>query len=242
MNDYYSQSISLIKRLPDPERGVAIQVFVWVTFAERILTFQELSEVLSFRYTGRAASNFPIITRRLLDSFCQGLIVLRNDAVGVAHGSVLRYLFKEGLPSMTNTYDQGDKAFDHTIVEAELAGTLLDYLCSCPNPHSENGKTWSLADARDYPLLDYSLNYWTRHNFAAKRIIPTNLRNSCKLPNITIGGCVGRKASMPEEALSHTALCKLYFTHGWIPSIQLKLRRSSVFLAPFYLYVCLKKS
>ena len=182
VNDYYSQSISLIKRLPDPERGVATLIFVWVTFAERILTFQELSEVLSFRCTGRAASNFPIITRRLLDSFCQGLIVLRNDAVGVAHGSVLRYLFKEGLPSMTNTYDQGDKAFDHTIVQAELAGTLLGYLCSCPNPDSENGKTWSLADTRDYPLLDYSLNCWTRHNFAAKRIIPTTFEKFMQAP------------------------------------------------------------
>ena len=34
-----SQSISLKKDLPGPERGVAIQIFILVTFIERILTF-----------------------------------------------------------------------------------------------------------------------------------------------------------------------------------------------------------
>ena len=59
VNDYYYQSISLIKRLPDPERGVATLIFVWVTFAERILTFQEIFEAFSFRCTGRAELKSP---------------------------------------------------------------------------------------------------------------------------------------------------------------------------------------
>ena len=182
VNDYYSRSISLVKDLPDQERGVATQIFVWVTFAERILTFQELSEALLFRRTGRAASKSPIITRGSLDRLCQGLIVLRNDTVGVAHGSVFHYLLKEGLPRMTDSYAQEHKAFDHTLIEAELAGTLLDYLCSCPNPDLENGKTWSWADARDYPLLDYSLSYWPPHTFAAKRIIPAAFEKFMQSP------------------------------------------------------------
>ena len=182
VTDYYSQSISLVKDLPGQERGVATQIFVWVTFAERILTFQELSEALLFRRTGRAASKSPIITRGSLDRLCQGLIVLRKDTVGVAHGSVFRYLLKDGLPSMTNSYDKEHKAFDRTLVEAELAGTLLDYLCSCPNPDLGNGKTWSLADARDYPLLDYSRKCWPPHTFAAKRIIPAAFEKFMQSP------------------------------------------------------------
>ena len=182
VNDYYSQSISLIKGLPGQERGVATQIFVWVTFASRILTFQELSEALLLRRTGRAASISQVITRRSLDNLCQGLIVLRNDAVEVSHGSVFHYLLKEGLPSMTDSYDEEHKAFDHTLVEAELAGTLLDYLCSCSNPDLENGKTWSWADTRDYPLLDYSLSCWPYHTFAAKRIIPAAFEKFMQSP------------------------------------------------------------
>lgn len=182
VNDYYSQSISRIKNLPSQDRGVVTQIFVWVTFAARILTFQELSEALSFRRTGRTASKTPIITRRSLDSLCQGLIVLRKSAVGVSHGSVFRYLLEEGLPSMTDTYSQQHRAFDRTFVEAELAGTLLDYLCSCPNPDLEDGKTWSRATLQDCPLLDYSLNCWPPHTFAAKRIIPAAFEKFMQSP------------------------------------------------------------
>ena len=158
------------------------QLFVWVTFAKRMLTFQELSEALLFRRIGRTASKIPITTRRSLDSLFQGLIVLRKDAVRVSHGSAFHYLLEEGLPSMTDSYGQRHQAFDHTLVEAELAGTLLDYLCSCPNPDLENGKTWSWAALQDYPLLDYSLYCWPLHTFAAKRIIPAAFEKFVQSP------------------------------------------------------------
>ena len=219
VNDYYSQSISLIKGLPGQERGVATQVFVWVTFASRILTFQELSEALLFRRTGRAASKSPVITRRSLDNLCQGLIVLRNDAVEVSHGSVFHYLLKEGLPSMTDSYDKEHNAFDHTLVEAELAGTLLDYLCSCPNPDLENGKTWSWADARDYPLLDYSLNCWPPHTFAAKRIIPAAFEKFMQSPQHRHWWqCWSQNVDARGNLELYSALQALF--HSWLDSFH----------------------
>ena len=168
--------------------------------------------------------------------------MLRDDAVGVAHGSVWCYLFKEGLLSMINSYDEEHKAFDHTLVEAELAGTLLDYLCSCPNPNAENGKTWSLADAWDYPLLDYSLICWKFHTFAAKRIIPPAFEKFMQSPQHQNWWLCWSQDIDARGSLEPYRLCKLYLTHGCIHSFQLKLRRSSVLLGPIYLYVCLKKS
>ena len=172
VNDYYSQSIRRINHLPCQDREVAVEIFVWVTFAARILTFQELSEALLLSRVGRIASNGPIITRSSLDSLCQGLIVLRKDVVVVSHGSVLRYLLEEGLARLTDPYKTKHSTLQEITVEAEIAGIVLAYLCSCPNPDLEHGKTWSRANLEDYPLLDYSLQCWPDHTFAAKRAIP----------------------------------------------------------------------
>ena len=182
VNDYYSQSIERIIHLPRQEPEVAVEIFVWVTFAARILTFQELSEALLLSRVGRIESNVAIITRSSLDSLCQGLIVLCKDAVVVSHGSVLRYLLEEGLPRLTDPYGKKHSTLEESAVEAEIAGNLLAYLCSCPNPDLEHGKTWSRANLADFPLLDYSLQCWPHHTFAAKRVIPRAFEEFMKSP------------------------------------------------------------
>ena len=184
VNDYYSQSIKRINHLPRQDREVAVEIFVWVTFAARILTFQELSEALLLSLVGRIASNVPIITRSSLDSLCQGLIVLCKDAVVVSHGSVLHYLLEEGLPQLTHPYEKKYSTLNQNTVEAAIAGILLAYLCSCPNPDLEHGKTWSRANLEDYPLLEYSLQYWPHHTFAAKRAIPRAFEEFMQSPQL----------------------------------------------------------
>jgi len=219
VNDYYSQSISRVKELPRQEREVVTQIFVWVTFAERTLTFQELCEALSSRSIGRTASKTPTITRRSLDSLCQGLIVLRKENVGVSHGSVFHYLLKEGLPSMTDSYHQIHQALDHTLVEAELAGTLLDYLCSCPDPDLENGKTWSRATLKAYPLLGYALNCWPSHTFGAKRMIPAAFERFMQSPqHLHWWQCWSQGVDARGGSTEYSGLQALF--HGWLSSFH----------------------
>jgi tetratricopeptide (TPR) repeat protein len=172
VNEYYFQSITRLETLSDRERSIATQIFIWTAFAERPLTFLELAEVLSFRLEGRGASGIETISRGLVDRLCQGMIVLRNDVVGASHGSVFNYLLEEGLPSMTHAYRTDHIKLDHTLVQAEIAGVLLNYMCSCPNPDLEKDTTWSQATIQKYPLLGYSITCWPPHAFAAKRIIP----------------------------------------------------------------------
>jgi hypothetical protein len=81
IHGYYSDVISRITSLPDREKSIATRIFVWVTFAQRPLSFAEVAEIISFSYSRKAGSGANTISRGLIDKLCLGMIVLHHGVV-----------------------------------------------------------------------------------------------------------------------------------------------------------------
>jgi hypothetical protein len=131
VQQYYDETISHIEDSSEADSALAAQVFVWTVFAARPLDFDALAEIIIYPARGLTLPKREILTRGKLDHLCQGMIVLRNDVVRVAHGSVPKYLRYGGLAKMTGELG---KYKETRLVHSELGVLILNYPCLRPNP------------------------------------------------------------------------------------------------------------
>jgi hypothetical protein len=114
-----------------------------------------------------------VLTRDLLEEYCRGLVVLRNDEVYIAHGSVRTYLLDGALGKLTVHYS--NPPVDLSI-QSGLGTACLGYLSSMPVPDKPE-EVWNVETIRTYPFARYAISCWYFHVFSATGVNIPQLRS-----------------------------------------------------------------
>jgi tetratricopeptide (TPR) repeat protein len=174
IEDYYDKVIARILDMPEPDRRTVGEIFIWVIFGRRPLTFSELCDALRSESPMRIGkSNGRPLTRDLFEGYCHGLVVLRNDEACIAHGSVRKYLLDGALGKLTVYYSK--PPIDISI-QAGLGTSCLNYLSSLPIPKKPD-EIWGSETTKSFPLMEYALTNWPSHVFLATGVYVPQLRN-----------------------------------------------------------------
>lgn len=137
MNDEYNRIFDQISRLPEHDRKLAKHIFMWMTYAFRPLTLEEVEYVFTIEWERFRLNpdDFPSNPKQLL-LICGNLVVCEEKKIwqsgsvlSFVHASVKDYLRSKGHEIETNPRMQLSSLFTGEI-EAHnvLAKTSITYL------------------------------------------------------------------------------------------------------------------
>ncbi|KAM5437912.1 hypothetical protein MaudCBS49596_006473 [Microsporum audouinii] len=149
----FEETIARIKRLPESQMRLGMDILMWICHAKREMTVHELSDALSVRAGQKATNPMYRPSSRVMETCCQGLVVvdLETMAIRLVHYSIQEYL--TGCSS---------QLFLHA--EASLASGCLTYLLfdtfrQGPLP-DESG---IISRMESHAFLSYASRYWGMH-------------------------------------------------------------------------------
>ncbi|KAF9894874.1 hypothetical protein FE257_004495 [Aspergillus nanangensis] len=151
-HELYQRSLARINRQNDFKRTLAINVLMWLMFAERALTISELIHAVSIQVGDKALPEDRFPTPETLISACTGLVQIDETTkeVRLAHSTAEEYL----QHTASNIFENA---------AAKMAEICLVY-CSFGEFNEEcDSEAEPLAR---YPFLTYAANHWG-HHFAA---------------------------------------------------------------------------
>jgi hypothetical protein len=152
----------VLKNINNANREHAYRLLKCLTVAYRPLQVEELTEVLTFDFTGRIPTSIP--DWRLEDreeavlSACSSLVSVISDkgsrVVQFSHFSVKEFLTSERLMNCTEEESRFYISIEpsHAILAQACLGVLL-----CLDDHTTEGS------AKKIPLLQYAAKYWHQH-------------------------------------------------------------------------------
>lgn len=181
------------------ERATARKIFMWVIYARRQLSFEELAEAVSDHNTK--------LTRRGLDELCGGLLIVKSQPnadtpalIELAHSTVKEYIFD----FVWETTSPSPCLRDQNASHSEIILVSLAYM-------------EGLQDHDKYPLLNYVYTYWIRHLFESTQ--PTSQFVECLTGFLRSENCFLWWDSPINGALNSTADNRRYLQsqfHRWI--------------------------
>lgn len=160
LNELYA---SMLDRIPVPDRTIAREVLLWLSFAVRPMTLVELSEAAILDESDTTLTQDSRLPNpKVVLEICHGF--LEYDAatgkVKLAHASVREYLLSDSLRR------EGDSFFSFNADEGKrsLMRKCLTYLMfndfeSRPFPCVDD----KFLRMLDFPLLDYAAHCWGMH-------------------------------------------------------------------------------
>lgn len=161
IGDTYDQAMQRIEATNEEDRNIAMNFLLWITFAARPLSVQEIEHACSIDAEAREIDPDEVLNAHDLTSMCSGLVMIdASDIVRLVHFSAQNYF-----------YDNRERWFPGG--EMVLAQGCLNYLslkafdagpCSGPTENAEFA-TRSLQN----PLLQYSCSYWGLHARSTKQ-------------------------------------------------------------------------
>ncbi|KAL8832406.1 MAG: hypothetical protein Q9191_000278 [Dirinaria sp. TL-2023a] len=172
LHSVYERSWNDIQALEEPDRGRAIDILRWLTFAYDPLTVQELAEAVVINVDGdMVAFSEDDIPANIDDEYidgeiknlCGSLIELRDNAVRpgprfstvrLVHASVREFLV-ERLPAPPFVGSISDKTPPSAAHDAKLAAQCIRFL-DCP-------EAWSVSEGDYRPFTDYAVYSWFEH-------------------------------------------------------------------------------
>ena len=134
-------------------RKLARQVLAWITYAQRLLTTEELRHALAIELDERALDDQNLNDTEEIVSVCAGLVTIDQES------SIIRLTHYT-----TQEYFERVRLEWNPSAQEEIAAACLTYLLfdvfqsgSCA---SDKAFEQRLAEN---PLFDYSTRYWSRH-------------------------------------------------------------------------------
>lgn len=159
LNKTYEQ---ILLRIPEEHKDLVYQVLLWLCFAKRRLTLNELAEAVVFDESQREMNDEDRLNQpEVIIDICQGLVTrdLSTWRVMLAHSSVKNFLLSDWIRQSKAAYFSLDPASaNRTIMRKCLAYLWLDGL----KAYAEN-KIELEQRCQRYRLLYYAPQYWPLH-------------------------------------------------------------------------------
>lgn len=153
---------NILARIPPEDRKLAKEVFFWLSFSLRALSYRELCEAVIVEDDSTIINdNIRLLQDVDLLEICSSLISYDSDKqhIVLAHSSVFTYLTSEKIRDS----DTREFFLDESSADTILTCKCLKYLCS---PAFSTGycDAEELHDRwRDWPLLEYCAESWPTH-------------------------------------------------------------------------------
>ena len=173
IHSIYERSWARIEALEDPDRGRAMDILRWVTFAYRPLVVQELAEALVVNLerdmVAFSDDDLPsTVDDEFIDgeikSLCGPFVELQDDSqcpdpsfrtVHLAHVSVYEFLLKK-LPVPLLFGSGPDRPGSSALQDADLAARCIRFL--------DAPQAWESSTEKDFrPFARYATHAWFNH-------------------------------------------------------------------------------
>lgn len=161
LKEFYAMELNRIKTIEGSatHQNLARKLFLWILYAERALSFDEIAEAISVEEGDRGVREPKAITRRWIDDISGGLVVFKeiNNTVELAHTTIRDFVL---------SFDWGDSMpspmlSDSQAAHVEIVSTLIIYLSfDCFEGPSKSTKT---SQGEPFALLEYAVHQWPVH-------------------------------------------------------------------------------
>lgn len=141
----YDKAFETIQRLPAGQRDLAMNSLLWITYAKRPLSVQELRYALGTRILDQYFDEDNLPLSKLIIKSCSGLVSVENESsdIRLVHFTLQRYI-----------QDQHHFLFSHA--ESFITQTCLTYLLFDLKVQSDGWLSQS-------SLFKYAIEYWGDH-------------------------------------------------------------------------------
>ena len=153
LHQAFYQTLSRIQRQPDGQRRLGLNVLLWVSHAQGLLTVAELSEALAVKVGDTSLNPRRRPLQNMMVECCMGLITVDQKRSNVR---LVHYALQEFF------WDHREKIFpsgEDEIAEKCIAYLFLDdFACGCCEAETDIEHLM-----KDFPLLRYASSYWGHH-------------------------------------------------------------------------------
>ncbi|KAH7327932.1 ankyrin repeat protein [Stachybotrys elegans] len=159
LNDTY---VGLLERIPAYDRPIAREALLWLSFALRPLTLDELAEAVVLRESDTSIDDDSRLHNPLIIlDVCQGLIDGNANSLTLAHDSVRSFLSSSYIRQTAAAYFSMDPSDAHASMMRKCLSYLrLDVFAQGPVVERKH-----LNERKEaYPLLNYATMLWPIHS------------------------------------------------------------------------------
>ena len=153
LEEAFEETLGRVRRQPDSQKDLGINILMWLTYARRPMLIVELSEALAIRLgTGVLNSKYHPWQKQMVDS-CMGLVLADESsaAIRLVHYSVQEYLYKH----RDHIFGKGEEA----IAEKSLTYLLFEPFARGPR-QLQTGVQELVAKN---PFAAYAARNWGDH-------------------------------------------------------------------------------
>ncbi|KAI9723916.1 MAG: hypothetical protein M1828_004035 [Chrysothrix sp. TS-e1954] len=156
----YARSFENIERLPFSRKRLAHKVLLWVLYAARRMSVDEVAEAVAVEIGSSALDPSNIVSRKhQLVMWTNSLVMIDVDnTIHTVHSSVQDYVFAR-LEAAVKPHDP----YEQTLAQTEMARVCLTYLMydQFDKPPSNAAEARQLL--AEHRLLQYAVESWCTH-------------------------------------------------------------------------------
>jgi ankyrin repeat protein len=201
IHEVFENAIQRIQSQPGSRQKVAMQSLMWISYARRPLSVDELCHALATRMGDRELDKDNLIPIKTIVESCSGLVVIDHESSTVR---LVHFSFQE--------YLQVRRKFLFPAGDSIIASICLTYASfrRLSSISSEDSVTALKYLAQDYPLLGYSYHHWGYHakadlNMEMKELVMQFLTE----PSHTLWDAFVQALSNPRYSLSSSSWAQL---------------------------------